>query len=437
MYYTDISGFRYRVLFYRYGYTPHYAEHIIDPRDGREKLVLADPHERQSVIIYDMENKVIEWEYRVPGNTVPNPHTAHIVMDTIPEINAKPGDIICADRDNRWIVIDRDSREIKWTLSLEDTGWAHDIIISKDFDGIIVTDYSAFGKGGFVRKIDFDRKIRWSISMPYAAKLSPLYGYTKSAIHSDSMGGRYIVVQNSEISGVYEVDENGNIVWKCPKAPGTLNNIFLHKPHSAFRMGLAELSGNITVVGLEAGGGIIAIDSLCRPRWGLITPFSYIPYPFYKPSRYGVMETTHVFPTLWGTIGAIDWKGRGGSMVIEILSLPRSPLPWILAWEFPINSREVWLDPPIEALEFDDISIMISNIGNNTILWEVYGTLQSFIAYGIPMHWKKISSGLLAKDDSIVIDIDNHRKMFSFIRLKIGVEKEGEGSKVNIFIVWR
>ena len=70
-----------RVLFNKYGYAPHYAEHVIDPLDGKPKLVMADPHIRHSVYIYNLVDKKIEWEFRVPGSRVPNPHVAHIITD--------------------------------------------------------------------------------------------------------------------------------------------------------------------------------------------------------------------------------------------------------------------------------------------------------------------------------------------------------------------
>jgi len=36
-------------------------------------------------------------------------------------------------------------------------------------------------------------------------------------------------------------------------------------PHSAFRIGVAELGGQLTIVGFEAGGGIVALDRDCDP----------------------------------------------------------------------------------------------------------------------------------------------------------------------------
>ena len=65
----EYDGFRFRVLFNRYGYTPHYAEHFVER--GSEKLLMAKPHMRRSVIIYNVTKDEIEWEYAVKGDLVP------------------------------------------------------------------------------------------------------------------------------------------------------------------------------------------------------------------------------------------------------------------------------------------------------------------------------------------------------------------------------
>ncbi|MEL9940389.1 MAG: hypothetical protein QW348_06515 [Ignisphaera sp.] len=104
---------------------------------------MADPHNRFSVIIYDIERNSIE-EFAVPGKSIPNPHLAHMLLEDIPRIGGVAGDLICPDRDGRWVLIDRDSGKIKWVLHLSDSEWPHDILHVDG--GFIVTDY---GSGGF------------------------------------------------------------------------------------------------------------------------------------------------------------------------------------------------------------------------------------------------------------------------------------------------
>ncbi len=433
----NVSGFKFRILFYKPGYTPHYAEHIIDPKDNREKLVMADPHNRFSVIIYDIAKEFIEEEIKVPGGFIPNPHTAHIAIEEIPAINVEPGDILCSDRAGRWILIDRDSHEVKWSLALDDSEWPQDILPSSDGKGVIVTDYGASGYGGFVRKVFFNGVTVWSIPIFGAAKISRVFGSTTSGIHSNSFGGNYIVVQNGVFSGIYELDEEGSIVWQCPKGVGSTNNFWLFKPHSAFRIGLAESGGNLTVVGLEAGGGIVAIDYFCRPRWGVMSTYTIYPIHYYRPSRYGLMETSHVFPTLRGTVAAVDWRGYAGSIVIELLEIPKAPLSWLLAWDLDPGPRGIWLDPPLEVLDFDFITITLVNIGENSVKWRLYASAQPILMEEyFDSIWRNISSGILNGGDTISIEVDNRVKRYAFLRLRVERGIEDVPSKVRAIVTW-
>jgi len=427
------GGFKFRVLFYRHGYAIHYAEHVVDPRDGREKLVMADPHNRFSVVIYDVIKGAVEEELTVPGKTIPNPHTAHLLLDDIPAIGGKAGDILCTDRESRWVLIDRDEKRVKWSLSLEDAEWPQDIVPVEE--GFIISDYGSGGSGGFVRKVSFDGAIKWSLPIGNAAKISKIFGATASGIHSNSFGGDYIVAQNSDIGSVYEIDENGRVVWRCPKGYGEANSIWLYKPHSAFRLGLAEAGGNLTVVGLEAGGGVIAIDYNCRPRWGIASTYSHIPTLHYRPSTYGLFETTHVFPTLWGTIGAVDWRGYAGSAVIEVLEFPRKPLTWILALGIDPGNG-MWLDPPLEILDRESVAMDIVNDGETQVRWGLYVTRQpALIELKHRVRWQLYSSGISDPGSVQSIELDNRRKMFTFARLR--AEKVGSGrSSITIFVVW-
>jgi hypothetical protein len=426
-------GFKFRTLFYRHGYTVHYAEHVVDPRDGREKLVMADPHNRFSVVIYDVGKGVIEEELVVPGKSIPNPHVAHILLEDVSVIGGKAGDIVCADREGRWVLIDRDEKRVKWSLSLEDTAWPHDIVPIEE--GFIVTDYGSGGEGGFVRKVDFNGVTKWSLPMSGAAKVSRIFGSTASGIHSNSFGGDYIVAQNSDVGGVYELDDEGRVVWKCPKSYGEVNSIWLFKPHSAFRLGLAEASGNLTIVGLEAGGGIVAIDYYCRPRWGVTSTYSHIPVLHYRPSTYGLLETTHVFPTLWGTVGAIDWRGYAGSAVIEIVEVPRTPLTWVLALGIDPGDG-VWLDPPLEVLDREFVAMDLVNSGEAKVRWSLHVTRQpALIESKHSVKWQLYSSGIVEPGSVQSIELDNRRNMFTFAR--VYVEKVSGGrAALSIFVVW-
>ncbi|HDI01282.1 MAG TPA: hypothetical protein ENF78_02515, partial [Candidatus Bathyarchaeota archaeon] len=97
------GGLSYEVLFCQRGFTPHYAEHVVDPMDECPKLVMADPHTRRSAIIYNLSTGRVEWEAKVPGSSVPNPHTARMLLEDVERFGSA-GDIYCCDRDNNIIV---------------------------------------------------------------------------------------------------------------------------------------------------------------------------------------------------------------------------------------------------------------------------------------------------------------------------------------------
>jgi len=164
----NISGLKCRILFDKRGYYPHNADHVIDPIDKREKLVMGDPQLRK-VIIYDVEKGEIEWEYEVPGTAILlNPHIAHMLLEPFPDINGEAGDIICADRDRRYICVDRETKEIKWNVTLPFANWPHDIMPSVDPGYLVGTDYGA----ARVYKFAPDGTVIWSTAIPATAKMS-------------------------------------------------------------------------------------------------------------------------------------------------------------------------------------------------------------------------------------------------------------------------
>ena len=421
--YSDIvvgyGGFKFRILFYKYGYTPHYAEHIIDPFDGREKLVLAIPHttpSRHKVVILDLEEKMIEWEVFVPGGSVPNPHVAHVISEVNPitgswvdvasSLGLEMGDIVAPSGDNSWVVIDRKTKVVKRRIEPSyGAKWVHDIIPSVNGDGFIVSDYGV----GFY-KLRFDGSTIWGpILGSGAAKIS----FIESAVpnwHSPSFGGRYLLVRNRDIEGVYEVDDSGNVVWQCASSPGRVNVFWPFTPHSAFRMGVAELGGQLTVVGFEAGGGIVALDKDCRPRWGVMKGFSTIPSTAYRPTSFGLLETTHVFPTLRGTIGFIDWSGKYGSIVGEILEIPYHQTLWFtLAQDHDPGDTWFHYSPPIDAGEWREARIIIATNPGGPIEYEIYGTNIPYIANdSTHTQWRLLSRGIVNPENYIEVDVSNH-----------------------------
>jgi len=436
------GGFKFRILFYKYGYTPHYAEHIVDPIDGREKLVLAIPHttpSRGKVVILDLEDGRVEWEVSVPEGPVFNPHMAHMIseinpltgswVDVATSMGLELGDVVAPSRDNSWVVFDRRTKAVKRVVKPGfDARWVHDIIPSVNGDGFIVSDYGV----GFY-KIRFDGSTVWGpLIGSGAAKISFIESTTPNW-HSPSFGGRYLLVRNRDVEGVYEVDDSGNVVWRCASSPGGVNVFWPFTPHSAFRTGVAELGGQLTIVGFEAGGGIVALDRDCRPRWGVMKGFSVTPSTAYRPTSFGLLETTHVFPTLRGTIGFIDWGGKYGSVVGEILEIPYHQTLWfILAQDH--DPGDAWheYNPPIEVGEWRETKIVISANPGGPLEYAIYGTNIPYI-HGSSAKWKQIARGTVNPEDYLEVDVSGN----TFIKITGRRAVTGTPSSWKIIVILR
>jgi len=423
-----VGGARCRVLFSLQGYAPHYAEHIHDPTSGRDVLVMADPHIRRSAYIYDTSAREVIWECPVPGNSVSaNPHIARLITEEVPSISAEPGDILCADRENRYVVIGRGSREVKWSWRPEDAGWSHDAMVTKSLDGLIITDYSS----GFVRRVNLRGETVWNRNLGRGvAKLSRIEGGTPSGMHSNSFGGDLLVAVNQSLRGVYELrEEDGHVAWACAPSKGDKNVFLTLRPHAALRLGLAEFGGNLTVFNHEAGGGIVAVDRECRPRFGVMKPLTKTDAgEIYRPSSTGLMETTHVFTTLDGRLGAIDWNGRFRSTVYEFEEIPRSTrLYWLLAWERVASPTPEFLDPPIETSEWSETDLEIINHGDRPVTWTVESTNMPYVDWST-RYWRRLEASTIQSG----MYADLHIEKSAAVR--VSVKSEPPNSLYSIFV---
>jgi hypothetical protein len=408
-----------RILFSAQGYAPHYAEDVTDPVSGERVLVMADPHIRRSAYIYSRDSEKVIWEYRVEGSQLTaNPHIARMVTEELRGIGAEPGDVICADLDNRFVLVDRKTKRVKWDYKPHDARWSHDCLPLEGGD-LVITDYSA----GFVRRISPDGKTRWDLSLGRGvAKLSMIEGKTPSGIHSNDFGGDLLVAVNRSREGVYEIDsEDGLIVWSCPPGQvgdggrGARNVFWPMKPHSAVRIGLAELGGNLTVIGMEAGGGVVAVDRECRPRWGWMKPLTRLkvewkPYTLeiYRPTAIGLFETTHVFITLDGKLGLIDWGSRFSSRIIEVESIPTSNLYWLLAYRRRADSKPEFLDPPVETAEWRSVRFTAFNHGPSKLILTFLVTPSPYADCADDSIWRKEAELRIGPEGSEEVELSGY-----------------------------
>jgi len=119
------------------------------------------------------------------------------------------------------------------------------------------------------------------------------------------------------------------------------------------------------------------------------------------------------------------------------LDIPKTSLSWILAWDLDPGSRGIWLDPPLEILDYDFITITLINIGEGSIKWSLYATTQPLlIEDSFDVIWNNISTGLLDSDRMITIEIDNQRRHYAFLRLNVTRGVESIPTKTRIIVTW-
>ena len=449
----DWAGLKFRILFAEYGYTPHFASHIKDPVDDREKLVLAIPHtsneKRHSVIIYDLKSKQIEQEIFLPFGgmygTHHNPHVAHVLTtdplrdpiaggwtdEQLKSLNAAEGDIICPANDNTWVVIDRDTGNIIHKIVPSNPDWVHDILPSRDGQNFIAT---CWGENGWFRKIKADGTTVWNVDQVNSAKASiiePVQG-----THTSSYGGDYIIACNTDNGPILEIRDDGSEAWRCDGRSGNINQLWGQRPHSAFRMGISE-GQDLTVIGYE-GGGFLAVDENCRPVWGVYSVLNSNIGPnsgFAPPTRL-LSQVTHVFPTLHGTIGFVSFYGKYMSVVGEVLGMPyHQKHCFVLAQDIHPPDDWQYYDPPIRILDWDYVSIDFVNLGSNSLDYEVFATKTPHLcSWDFPDLWKSIASGSVAGGDIATVEIDNRSRLYSAIRVRGKRTTSGQDSSSKIFV---
>jgi len=445
------SGLEYNILFEKQGYTPHGVEHVIDPVDGREKLVLFDPHTRRSVIIYDVKKREIEWEVSIPGTERPNPHEGGMLLEDISGFG-EAGDIYCLDRDQNVIVIDRETRTVKFQQrppNYDPSGWFLGIKKGID-DSLILSDYFRVR----VEKVSIpDLTLVWDnagvIQNPLHISIIEGAGLE---MHNPSFGGEYLVVANhgyvsaddAWIHGaVFELkDSDGTIAWQRPTSGPTGNpdyrgeGMWIPSPSAAFRLGRVENYGNVTVVADEGGGGIIGIGYTGEPMFGVLGITHEIVHLAYRYSfnPYGLAEVTHIFPTLNGRIGFVAWCGFNLSIVGEIVRLPtKQVLPYCLAYNYTTGDDWAFLSP-IHAAGSEHVQIGVKNTGANSMDLIIYGYMPSFIdEYHYPTvgRFTVQSSVTIATGDEYEADFIHP---FSFYRVAVKSTTPGSSTTCNVYV---
>ena len=155
----------------------------------------------------------------------------------------------------------------------------------------------------------------------------------------------------------------------------------------------------------------------------------------YIPSRYGLVETTHVFPTVSGGVGAIDWSGTYSSRVIEVLRWPRSNLSFLLAWEYDPGEGH-YLDPPIDVMEYSEVAIAVTNTGNAHATGMVHETSLPIIFKDDDSGWSTSPLTLdVAPGQTVRQEIRTRGR--SFIRLFLRRTDAGKSTTVNVVVSYR
>ncbi|MDY6834157.1 MAG: hypothetical protein SVY53_05080 [Chloroflexota bacterium] len=386
---TFIEGpysFDNELWFAQEGYSPHYAEHIVDPVDGKEKLIMADPHTRHAAILYNLQDQRIEWEAQVPGwdeteGVINNPHTARVIMEDVPNFG-DVGDIYCCDRYQRIIVFDRATKAVKKTITVSaangqwDPQWLHEACLSvdPDYPSLIITDYNGPSGYHYVKLRIADESVTWNKDdFGHASKVCPIKG-AHASLHTPDYGGDYLICQNEFWGAVWEIrDSDGEWTWARPR---DRRGPPLVSPHGAFRMGRTENIGWVTVVGTESGGGIMAIHMIGAPIWSIgdrAAKTQDHSASVYTANVTGLGEVTHVFATLDGRIGFVDWNGVNRSNVGILKRIPQKQhVAWQLGWVHPTTNDWDFIEY-VPVADWDETWLMVRNRGSNALKLYIEG----------------------------------------------------------------
>jgi hypothetical protein len=385
---NSASGLIFRTLFSQPGYTPHCTEHLIDPIDGKEKLVMYDPHTFRGVIIFDIEKKRIDWEFKVPGTEIPNPHQGFMLNEDREGFGSK-GSIVCCDRDNNIIVIDRTTREIQFKKKpfSWNPKWLH--CINKAVDGnVVATDYLA----PRVSKLSLPELDEiWSrTDFPKPSKIMPIIG--KDLDHNPSFGGDYVIASNTFNGKIYEIrDVDGSVAWSSDRE-GVVCDISC--PHGCFRMGRVENNGSVTLVHGEGDGTIAGLNYEGIPVFGIMAGSSWerqdkkIRYDF-NPFLLG--EITSLFPTLGGKIGFCSWNGVNQGNVGEIVNFPdKQRVSYRLKSDATMD-RISW-SHLINIAGWDETTVVLKNKGFKPLDYQIDGYMSASPRLSNDIEWGRLSS---------------------------------------------
>lgn len=353
------SGLVWNVLFAHHGYTPHCAEHLVDPLDGREKLLLFDPHTFFGVILYDPSSQRSDWEFQVPGDGLNNPHQGFMLRDDVKGFGSK-GDIVCPDRDNNIIVISRATKTVTFHKkpSIPGIQWLH--CLNRATDGsLIVTDYVSHR----ISKLSVpDLREMWSrTDIIKPSKIMPIEG--RGLAHDPSFGGDYTIASNVFGGPVYELrDSDGSTAWSSQQE-GVLCDIA--SPHGCFRMGRVEGFGPVTMVHGEGDGAIVGLNYEGIPVFGFMPASAWekqdgtIRYDF---NPYLLGEITCLFPTVHGNTGFCAWHGVNLSVVGEITHFPSKQRVSYRLRSGTTQDTVDWL-PLVHTASWDETAVVIKNTG--------------------------------------------------------------------------
>jgi hypothetical protein len=458
----ESSGFEFNILFAKPGYAVHGVRNVIDPTDGREKLVLFcpggktrdtaytyDPGPYTGVFIYDLEDQRIEWSFYPPGTGArggsywDNPAEGFMLPVDIPSFGSA-GDICVFDKDWNLVVADRKTANIKFQKPLPYPSGVtpylpYGLELGVDNSSIIMTDFAK----NLVMKIKVpDMTIVWTqtgITQPI--KVSRIRGAHTRWCPSD-FGGDYIVaanvlMPNQSVGGAFELrDSDGAIVWQSVKSD--FSGVWVNTPGNAIRIGKIERYGNITIIGSEAGGGIVAVDYFGRPVWGFGSRrwYSIGRTWYYDTSVEYLGEMVYVFPRLNGRIGFVSWLAENMSIVGEIVRLPKHMYcDCVLAWNKATTDSYVYFDPPLRALEWKEVTLAIKNRGTNSLTWKIdlYMTPvfdDSNPDYGlVPYDERAVAGG---GTDAVVF-----RNPYNMIRVGVKSTTAGASTNYDLYVAFR
>jgi hypothetical protein len=121
--------------------------------------------------------------------------------------------------------------------------------------------------------------------------------------------------------------------------------------------------------------------------------------------------------------------------VIEILKWPKSTLSFLLAWEYDPGEGN-YLDPPINMMEYDEVTITLTNTGDSSVTGMLYETALPIIFNNDNKGWSAIPGRIdIVPGQTVKAELSSRGR--SFVRVFLRRTDVQKPTTVNVVVSYR